>query len=160
MVIRRGEGADLPALLPLAAALGWTEGALRDEFASRVARIAVAVDGRGCALGFVSVREVPPELHIVALAVVEAERRRGVGRALLCHAVADAAECSEALLDVRESNLAARRFYEQLGFREQGLRREYYGDGEDAILLGAGAADLAALAAGEAALGSCEEVEN
>jgi ribosomal-protein-alanine N-acetyltransferase len=39
------------------------------------------------------------------------------------------------LLEVRESNLAARGLYEKRGFREVGRRRSYYADPvEDAIL--------------------------
>ena len=39
-------------------------------------------------------------------------------------------------LEVRESNLPARRLYERFGFREAGRRRQFYSDPrEDALLL-------------------------
>ena len=42
---------------------------------------------------------------------------------------------SRILLEVRESNLAARRLYEKHGFRESGRRPKYYSNPiEDAIL--------------------------
>jgi ribosomal-protein-alanine N-acetyltransferase len=38
-------------------------------------------------------------------------------------------------LEVRESNAAARAFYEKLGFEQMGRRKGYYADGlEDAII--------------------------
>jgi ribosomal protein S18 acetylase RimI-like enzyme len=38
-------------------------------------------------------------------------------------------------LEVRAGNLAARRLYRQLGFRDLGVRRGYYGPGQDAIVM-------------------------
>lgn len=39
------------------------------------------------------------------------------------------------LLEVRASNEAALRLYDSLGFQRVGLRRRYYADGEDALLM-------------------------
>ena len=63
--------------------------------------------------------------------------RRGIAhellRALIQRAENEAA--SSILLEVRESNLPARRLYEKNGFREVGRRRVYYRDPvEDAVL--------------------------
>ena len=42
----------------------------------------------------------------------------------------------EATLEVRLSNIAARRLYEKYGFRPVGLRPRYYSDdGEDALIM-------------------------
>jgi ribosomal protein S18 acetylase RimI-like enzyme len=38
-------------------------------------------------------------------------------------------------LEVRAGNLAARRLYRGLGFRDLGVRRGYYGPGQDAIVM-------------------------
>lgn len=38
-------------------------------------------------------------------------------------------------LEVRAGNLAARRLYRHLGFRDLGVRRGYYGPGQDAIVM-------------------------
>ena len=44
--------------------------------------------------------------------------------------------CTKVLLDVRESNEAARRFYEKSGFSEDGVRPKFYSDPEeDAVLM-------------------------
>jgi ribosomal-protein-alanine N-acetyltransferase len=46
------------------------------------------------------------------------------------------ADVREVLLEVRESNQAARAFYASLGFVDDGRRRGYYADPvEDAVLL-------------------------
>ena len=38
-------------------------------------------------------------------------------------------------LEVRAGNVAARRLYRRLGFRDLGVRRGYYGPGQDAIVM-------------------------
>ena len=40
-----------------------------------------------------------------------------------------------ALLEVRASNQPAMRLYASLGFEHVGLRKKYYQDGEDAVLM-------------------------
>ena len=40
-----------------------------------------------------------------------------------------------AFLEVRASNCAARALYEKLGFREIYVRRRYYGNGENAVIM-------------------------
>lgn len=81
------------------------------------------------------------EAHVLNLCVDPALQRQGVGRYLLQYLVslARAAHCTIVLLEVRKSNKAAIRLYEQQGFARLGLRKAYYPamEGrEDAIVLG------------------------
>jgi [ribosomal protein S18]-alanine N-acetyltransferase len=78
------------------------------------------------------------EMHILNLAVDAAQRRRGIARRLLAAGLAQARELGAELawLEVRPSNLAARKLYESFGFKEVGRRPGYYDDTrEDALLL-------------------------
>ena len=60
--------------------------------------------------------------------------------------VALARRAREATLEVRLSNVAARRLYEKYGFRPVGLRPNYYtDDGEDALIMTTEALDGAAM---------------
>jgi ribosomal-protein-alanine N-acetyltransferase len=96
--------------------------------------------------GFCSMWLVFDELHINNVAVRPAHRRRGAGTALLRHVLAEAARLGalRATLEVRASNQAARRLYERLGFREAGVRRNYYANPpEDALILWAERLDIA-----------------
>jgi len=78
------------------------------------------------------------EAHITTFAVHPRWRRRGIGERLLL-ALLDLAidrRAREATLEVRLSNLAARRLYEKYGFRPAGIRPRYYSDdGEDALIM-------------------------
>jgi [ribosomal protein S18]-alanine N-acetyltransferase len=78
------------------------------------------------------------EAHITTFAVHPAWRRRRLGERLLL-AFLDLARdrhAREATLEVRLSNLAARRLYEKYGFRPVGVRPRYYSDNnEDALIM-------------------------
>jgi len=78
------------------------------------------------------------EAHIVNVASHPAFRRHGFGRQLMRAMMATAINSGvlTIMLEVRQSNVAAQRLYEQLGFLTVGERREYYQDNkEDAILM-------------------------
>jgi ribosomal-protein-alanine N-acetyltransferase len=78
------------------------------------------------------------EAHVTTFAVAPAWRRRRIGERLLI-ALLDLAVsrgAREATLEVRLSNLAARRLYEKYGFRPVGIRPRYYSDDhEDALIM-------------------------
>lgn len=82
---------------------------------------------------------IADELHINTVAVHPEYRRRGLARLLMEHVLAEAVQTGarRALLEVRCSNSAAVRLYEELGFTSEGIRRGYYpGDpAEDALVL-------------------------
>ncbi len=81
---------------------------------------------------------VGEEVQIQNLAVHPSFRRRGLGRYLLHRGLGEAAARGARLatLEVRPSNLAARRLYLSLGFVQTGRRPGYYqAENEDAILL-------------------------
>jgi ribosomal-protein-alanine N-acetyltransferase len=78
------------------------------------------------------------EAHVTTFAVHPRYRRRRIGERLLL-SILDLAldrHAREATLEVRLSNLAARRLYEKYGFRPVGIRPRYYSDnGEDALIM-------------------------
>ena len=103
-----------------------------------VARLYVMRHRSGTVVAYCACWKVFDELHINSLAVEESLRRRGLARRLLQHVIADAraSGARSATLEVRQSNHAARLLYEGLGFRVEGVRRDYYQDPrEDALVL-------------------------
>jgi ribosomal-protein-alanine N-acetyltransferase len=90
-------------------------------------------------VGFVIARCAEDEWEIENVVVASEQRRRGVGIALVGELVQEARRSAAALvlLEVRESNAAARGLYEKIGFNEIGRRPDYYRNPpEDALLLG------------------------
>jgi ribosomal-protein-alanine N-acetyltransferase len=80
---------------------------------------------------------VVDELQIMTVVVDPRRRRRGYGARVVGHLLrrARAAGARTATLEVRAGNEAAIALYERLGFSPDGLRRSYYPDGEDALLM-------------------------
>ena len=81
---------------------------------------------------------IADEGDIGNVAVAPDSRRRGIGAALLKALFAESERRGAAVLqlEVRESNLAARRLYEKNGFEIVGKRKNYYEKpAEDAILM-------------------------
>jgi ribosomal-protein-alanine N-acetyltransferase len=90
--------------------------------------------------GFVVFSQVFDEGSIHNIAVAQADHRKGLGRLLLEAAVAEMvrSDARRCLLEVRRSNKAARRLYEDNGFALDGVRKNYYpkaGGREDALLM-------------------------
>ena len=88
--------------------------------------------------GFIVYWLVHDELHVLNIATAVEERRRGVGRALMDEAAARARKAGAVLatLEVRRSNATALALYRDLGYRQVGVRPNYYADeGEDAIVM-------------------------
>ena len=79
--------------------------------------------------GFVIYSCVLDEACIHNIAVHPQCQREGLGSLLLRSALAAARArgASHCYLEVRTSNMAARSLYETLGFRQTGLRKNYYG---------------------------------
>jgi [ribosomal protein S18]-alanine N-acetyltransferase len=95
-----------------------------------------AIESRGLQ-GFLVARHVAAEWELENILVAPSARRQGLGKQLLDALHAAAREtCSCAVsLEVRESNTAARKFYERAGFAQTGRRKSYYATpAEDAVL--------------------------
>lgn len=81
------------------------------------------------------------EQHLLNLAVASRWQSRGVGAQMLTYLIEDAKRtpCEVMYLEVRPSNLAGLRLYERFGFKQLGVRRDYYPavtGREDALFLG------------------------
>jgi len=82
----------------------------------------------GAIAGFIVARKTAPdEREILNIAVLSEYRGLGIGEALL-RALVFSGETGDVFLEVRESNDAARRLYERVGFEEVGRRPGYYED--------------------------------
>ena len=116
----------------------WPSNAYRSELeTNRLATYLVArIEGQVVAYGGMWL--MVDEAHITTFAVHPRWRRQRIGERLLL-AFLDLARdrrAREATLEVRLSNLAARRLYEKYGFRPVGLRPRYYSDNnEDALIM-------------------------
>jgi [ribosomal protein S18]-alanine N-acetyltransferase len=89
-------------------------------------------------VGYVVFWLVHDEVHVLNLGTAMAARRRGIGRALMeeAHTLGRSRGAVLSTLEVRRSNAAALALYGGLGYRQVGVRPNYYAEeGEDAIVM-------------------------
>jgi ribosomal-protein-alanine N-acetyltransferase len=134
---------DLPAVLEIerrAFGQPWSRAFFEKELSTPFAQLTVAIeqsDARAVLVGYSCRWRVTDEVHLLNVAVHQSRRGSGVGRALV-EAVIEEGRATRArtmFLEVRAGNVAARRLYRRLGFRDLGVRRGYYGPGQDAIVM-------------------------
>jgi [ribosomal protein S18]-alanine N-acetyltransferase len=116
----------------------WPAYAFQQELESnRLARYLV-VSVQGELVAYAGVWLLVDEAHVTTFAVMPDWRERGIGGRLLMAVLrmAEAIGAAVATLEVRLSNVPARRLYEKFGFRPVGIRPRYYSDnGEDALIM-------------------------
>ena len=149
--VREATVRDLPRILEierLAFAQPWSLDSFKRELMLPFSRIVVAAAGaetfetseagtRSKLAGFLCRWLVADECHILNVAVHPELRRGGIAMALMAEAIDEAKAKNIRLvtLEVRRSNVAARSLYRKLSFAERRLRTNYYGPGEDAIVM-------------------------
>lgn len=89
------------------------------------------------------------EAHIATIASHPAWRECGLGQWLLIGLLDAAIErnAKRSTLEVRAGNISAQRLYEKLGFEAAGLRKRYYRDGEDGLIMTTPSFDIAEMTA-------------
>jgi ribosomal-protein-alanine N-acetyltransferase len=133
--------ADIPAVHAIerqSFAVPWPDDAYRSELATNRLASYVVARADDAVIGFAGLWVMVDEAHVTTFAVDPRWRRRGVGERLLLGLIdiALARRAREATLEVRLSNVPARRLYEKFGFRPVGIRPRYYSDnGEDALIM-------------------------
>lgn len=115
----------------------WSIDGLQETMEQNHAFITVA-EADAEIVAYCIVYHVMDEGEIARIAVSKDSRRRGIGWGLLDYTCdcCRKKELQRFLLDVRESNAGARAFYQQYGFAEDGIRKNFYDNPkEDAVLM-------------------------
>ena len=88
-------------------------------------------------IGFAGFWIMVEEAHITNIAVRKPYQRQGMGELLLISMIDLAAELNARIvtLEVRTTNDAAQSLYYKYGFTQVGLRRGYYDNKEDAVIM-------------------------
>jgi [ribosomal protein S18]-alanine N-acetyltransferase len=89
-------------------------------------------------VGYLIISRYVDAWHVMNIAVAPEYRRRGIARSLMERLFEVTARDARRgyTLEVRVSNEAAIRLYEELGFKTRGIRRGYYTDNrEDALIM-------------------------
>lgn len=89
-------------------------------------------------VGFAGIMLIVDEAELLNIAIRPAFRGQGIGKCLLEQVLQEAARhgASRMLLEVRESNLPAKKLYKRYHFTELAVRKNYYNNPvEDAVIM-------------------------
>ena len=117
----------------------WTRGNFSDSINSGYSAWVLLHDDK--IIGYALLMMVVDEAHLLNLSIVNAYQKQGLGRYLLEHMleIAKNHHATNMFLEVRPSNISAIALYENIGFNEMAIRRNYYpaaNGREDAVLMG------------------------
>lgn len=141
MKFRTAYPADLPALAAIERlqprCAQWGKTGWETELTDRAACVFCAEEN-GRVLGFVSLRLAVDIGEILNVGVDPSVLRRGIAEQLVDLALSWAREHGgkQITLEVAATNLPAVRLYQKFGFVQVGVRKKFYANNEDALIMG------------------------
>ena len=106
-------------------AVPWSEKSFFEEANNHLARYFVAKDDDKI-IGYGGIWLVSGEGNITNIAVHPEYRKKGIASEILEELIKSAEGCEQIFLEVRESNVAAISLYEKHGFKNCGVRKNFY----------------------------------
>jgi ribosomal-protein-alanine N-acetyltransferase len=140
MKIRPMRWSDIAAVASIEADVfpdtAWSTEQFWAELAQSTRRYVVAVDDSEI-IGYGGVYLLAPDADIQTIAVHPMRQGSGLGKQLLAELMAQAmqADCTSMMLEVASSNESAIALYTSHGFTGIHRRPDYYGPGNDAIIM-------------------------
>lgn len=139
LIIRKGCYKDLQSILFIEAHIfkkeQWSRNMLEKELVSSHDRISWVATYNKDILGYLMIRYLKNEINILNMAVTHLFQGIGIGRSLINQMIKHFPNHSSIFLEVKKGNFPAINLYSSIGFKQVGLRRKYYQDGKDAILM-------------------------
>lgn len=114
----------------------WSKTSFMDELNNKNAYYFVVCENEKV-IGYGGFWYIINECHITNIAVTEKYRGKKVGSLIISEMIKIAKElfCVGLTLEVRESNNIAINFYEGFGFVTEGIRKNYYENKENALIM-------------------------
>ena len=107
---------------------------LESELDSRVTKFYVSTINVEV-VGYIGRYELLNEAEVLNFVVDETYQRQGIGQMLFNKVEEDLPNLEKMTLEVRESNTKAKNFYTKNGFKQISIRKNYYKNNENALVL-------------------------
>lgn len=114
----------------------WSANLLKNDFEDKISKYIVAkIDNE--IVGFAGLKVILDEADIMNIVVRIDKRRLGIASMLLKKLleIAKLSNCTSITLEVNENNTSAISLYEKYHFKRIGLRKKYYNNTDNAILM-------------------------
>lgn len=137
-IIRRMQAQDIAAVAALERESfidPWPQKAFEDALQQQKFMLPLVVERDGQISAYAIVVFVVDEVHINNIAVAAKFRRQGIAERLLQYIFDIFPDHQVAFLEVRKSNKAAINLYRKFNFKVIDERRNYYSDGENALVM-------------------------
>lgn len=138
-IIRIANGGDLDRILEIENSsfeTPWSREALRMEIEEIELSDVFVIENGEDVIGYMSYMKIVDEAHINNIAIDKIYRGSGYGRILVGSVLEILEEKNFSVtLEVRKDNIVAINLYESLGFKEAGVRKDYYGIGKDGLIM-------------------------
>ena len=114
----------------------WNYNILKEELESPNSKYIIAKTNDGEIIGFAGIKIILDSADIMNIVVKKSWRNQGVGNLLLSNliSICKISNLSSLSLEVNEDNLPAIHLYEKFGFKQVGVRKNYYQDKDGMIM--------------------------
>ena len=114
----------------------WNYNILKEELESSNSKYIIAKTNDGEIIGFAGIKIILDNADIMNIVVKKSWRNQGVGNLLLSNliSICKISNLSSLSLEVSEDNLPAIHLYEKFGFKQIGVRKNYYQDKDGMIM--------------------------
>ena len=114
----------------------WNENILKSELQNPFSTYIMAKLGNKI-VGFAGMIDTIDQMEITNIVVKKDYRKNGIGNILLNKLISLAKENKKTkiILEVNENNISAIKLYEKNGFKKCGLRKRYYNNTDNAIIM-------------------------
>ena len=115
----------------------WSVSTLKSELQNSNSKYIVAKLDNDI-VGFGGIWKAVDDIHITDIVVRKAQRNNGIGSAILAKLIelSKGDENIKSLtLEVNSNNTTAQKLYEKFDFKKVGLRKKYYNNTDDAIIM-------------------------
>lgn len=114
----------------------WNYNILKEELESSNSKYIIAKTNDGEIIGFAGIKIIVDTADIMNIVVKKSWRKQGVGNLLLSNliSICKISNLSSLSLEVNEDNLPAIHLYEKFGFKQIGVRKNYYQNKDGMIM--------------------------
>lgn len=115
----------------------WTESVLKKELENPASTYIVAIDEQNNVVGYAGIWQPIDEAHITNIVTKKDKRKNKIGTRMLEELIkiSKNRKLKNITLEVNVNNIPAINLYKKYKFEEVGIRKKYYNNTEDAIIM-------------------------
>ena len=139
MIIRKGIKSDLKSVLNIEKSVYnkpyWNVAMIKKLFIDSIFETIWVIEIGKKIIGFLIEQRCDNEINLLNVAIDKPLQNKGIGKILINHYLNIIPANSSVFLEVNKANIIARKIYADLNFKNIGMRKNYYNDGGDALIM-------------------------